>query len=224
MVTNGALYNPDEGKPRTNQAVVEITVLDVNDVDPKFDYPEYFATIPECVAQAAWPDDYKAFNDKTCRLAGQALTLKPAALAGTDGDQAGTNAAKLVFELDSDAGSNFKADKLGNIVVAGGFENIDRESVTELVFTAIVRDNNGETSTTKVDKAKITVRITGPSISNLNIAPLFLKMAQNLDLRCVLISDPSTLGAGAKTRLESRIKKFTPHCVCRPQRSRTNPG
>ena len=26
---------------------------------------------------------------------------------------------------------------------------------------------------------------------------------------------PSTLGAGAKTRLESRIKKFTPHCVCR---------
>ena len=26
---------------------------------------------------------------------------------------------------------------------------------------------------------------------------------------------PSTLGAGAKTRLESRIKKFTPHCVYR---------
>ena len=26
---------------------------------------------------------------------------------------------------------------------------------------------------------------------------------------------PSTLGAGAKTRLESRTKKFTPHCVCR---------
>ena len=24
---------------------------------------------------------------------------------------------------------------------------------------------------------------------------------------------PSTLGAGAKTRLESRIKQFTPHCV-----------
>ena len=69
-----------------------------------------------------------------------------------------------------------------------------------------------------------------------------LKMAQNLDLGCVLISDPGTLGAGAKTRLhtpksvtyheqphycrfmiglnlvrtESRIKKFTPHCVCRP--------
>ena len=27
---------------------------------------------------------------------------------------------------------------------------------------------------------------------------------------------PGTLGAGAKTRLESRIKEFTPHCVCRP--------
>ena len=26
---------------------------------------------------------------------------------------------------------------------------------------------------------------------------------------------PSTQGAGAKTRLKSRIKKFTPHCVCR---------
>ena len=41
-------------------------------------------------------------------------------------------------------------------------------------------------------------------------------MSQNLDLRCVLISDPGTLGAWAKTRLESRIKKFTPHlCIFR---------
>ena len=34
---------------------------------------------------------------------------------------------------------------------------------------------------------------------------LFFKMAckQNLDLRCVLISDPGTLGAGAKTRLHT---------------------
>ena len=90
----------------------------------------------------------------------------------------------------------------------------------------------------------VSLDATGPSISNLYIAPFFFKMAckQNLDLRCVLISDPSTLGAGAKTRLhtpnavtyheqpqycrfmighslvrtESRIKKFTPHCVCRP--------
>ena len=72
------------------------------------------------------------------------------------------------------------------------------------------------------------------------------EMAQNLDLRCVLISDPSTLGAGAKTRLhapkavayhaqphycrfmighslgrmESRLKKCTPHCICRPRKSR----
>ena len=30
---------------------------------------------------------------------------------------------------------------------------------------------------------------------------------------------PSALDAGAKTRLESRIKKFTPHCVCRPCRA-----
>ena len=52
-------------------------------------------------------------------------------------------------------------------------------------------------------------------LSKSYIAPLFFKMAQNLDLRCVLISDPGTLGAGAKTRLESRMKKFTPHCVCR---------
>ena len=44
--------------------------------------------------------------------------------------------------------------------------------------------------------------------------PLFFKMAQNLDLGCVLISDPGTLGAGAKIRLESRVKKFTPHCIC----------
>ena len=59
----------------------------------------------------------------------------------------------------------------------------------------------------------------GQSISNLQFehrAP-FGQMAckQNLDLRCVLISDPGTLGAGAKARLESRIKEFTPHCVCR---------
>ena len=39
---------------------------------------------------------------------------------------------------------------------------------------------------------------------------------QNLALRCVLISDPGTLYAGDKTRLKSRIKKRTPHCVWRP--------
>ena len=43
------------------------------------------------------------------------------------------------------------------------------------------------------------------SISNSYITPLLFKMAckQNLDLRCVLISDPGTLGAGAKTRLQN---------------------
>ena len=86
--------------------------------------------------------------------------------------------------------------------------------------------------------------LAGQPISKIYSTPLFFKMAckQNLDLRCVLISDPGTLGAGAKTRpntpkavtyheqphhgrfmighslgrMESRIKKFTPHCVCRP--------
>ena len=55
----------------------------------------------------------------------------------------------------------------------------------------------------------------GLRISNSYIAPLVLfKMACNLNLilRCVLIG-LSTLGAGAKTRLESRIKEFTPHCL-----------
>ena len=46
------------------------------------------------------------------------------------------------------------------------------------------------------------------SQSQIEVSPsFFFKMTckQNLDLRCVLISDPSTLGAGAKTRLESRF-------------------
>ena len=34
----------------------------------------------------------------------------------------------------------------------------------------------------------------GPSIPNVNIAPLFVKMAQNLDLRCVLVPAPWVLG------------------------------
>ena len=38
-------------------------------------------------------------------------------------------------------------------------------------------------------------------------------MAQNLDLRYLF--DPSTLGAGAKIRLEFRRKTFTPHCTFR---------
>ena len=43
----------------------------------------------------------------------------------------------------------------------------------------------------------------GQPISHSRIAPRFVKMAQNLDSRCVLISDPSTLGAGAKPRLHT---------------------
>ena len=34
----------------------------------------------------------------------------------------------------------------------------------------------------------------GQSISNSNIAPLFVKMAQHLDLRCVLVPPPWVLG------------------------------
>ena len=47
--------------------------------------------------------------------------------------------------------------------------------------------------------------VIGPSISKSIVAPLFVKMAckQNLDLGCVLISDPGILGAGAKTRLHT---------------------
>ena len=47
---------------------------------------------------------------------------------------------------------------------------------------------------------------------------------QNLYLGCVLISDPSTLGAGAKTRLESRIKKFTAHTVFAARKGGIIPG
>ena len=37
-----------------------------------------------------------------------------------------------------------------------------------------------------------------------------------LEERAILgVIDAAVVGAGAKTRLESRIKKFTPHCVCR---------
>ena len=50
----------------------------------------------------------------------------------------------------------------------------------------------------------------------LHSAPFFsFKTAQNPNLRCVLISDPSTLRARDKTHLESSINKCTPHCVCK---------
>ena len=39
-----------------------------------------------------------------------------------------------------------------------------------------------------------TVTFKGPSIPNFNIAPLFFKMAENLDLRCVLVPAPWVLG------------------------------
>ena len=47
----------------------------------------------------------------------------------------------------------------------------------------------------------------GTSSLKLLQTPLVFKIAQNLDLRCVELSYPGTLGAGAKTRLESSITK-----------------
>ena len=45
----------------------------------------------------------------------------------------------------------------------------------------------------------------GTPLSNYYTAPLIFKMVRkhNLDLGCVLISDPSTLCGGAKTRLHT---------------------
>ena len=114
-----------------------------------------------------------------------------------------------------------------------------------LVLQLVVTMGDGGVHTLDTsDPATWQARV-GQSISTFYITRLLFKMAckQNLDLRCVLISDPGTLGAGAKVRLhtpkavtyheqphycrfmighslgrmESRIKKFTPHCVCRPR-------
>ena len=55
----------------------------------------------------------------------------------------------------------------------------------------------------------------GRSISNSYITPLFGQNGAKSGFE--MCFGPGTLGAGAKTRLESRIKEFTPHCVCRPR-------
>ena len=44
----------------------------------------------------------------------------------------------------------------------------------------------------------------------------FVQMAQNLDLRCVLLSAPKV--PGSKTCLKSITKMFNTHCVYRPKR------
>ena len=54
----------------------------------------------------------------------------------------------------------------------------------------------------------------GLPISNSYIAPPFFQSSAKSGFQMRFSS--STLGAGAKPRLESRIQKFTPHCVCRP--------
>ena len=53
------------------------------------------------------------------------------------------------------------------------------------------------------------VEATGQSMSHSNITPLFFQNGAKSGFE--ICFGPSTLGAGAKTRLESRIKKFTPH-------------
>ena len=58
----------------------------------------------------------------------------------------------------------------------------------------------------------------GTRFSKSNIAPFFQNGLQAKS-GFEMCFGPSTLGAGAKTRLESRIKKFTPHCICRYPRS-----
>ena len=60
----------------------------------------------------------------------------------------------------------------------------------------------------------------GPPISNYNAAPLCFFKWRKIWIQYVFWSQhlgcPSTSGDGTKTRLESRIKKFTPCGVCRP--------
>ena len=56
------------------------------------------------------------------------------------------------------------------------------------------------------------IRMYRLNLTFLNRAPFFQNGAKSGFEMCF---GPSTLGAGAKTRLESRIKEFTPHCVCR---------
>ena len=63
---------------------------------------------------------------------------------------------------------------------------------------------------------RVGLRVAASQSHILTSRPFFSKMAckQKLGLRCALISDPGTWGAWAKTRLESRIKKCTPPCIC----------
>ena len=59
----------------------------------------------------------------------------------------------------------------------------------------------------------LVLQVRGPgTLKILHRAPFFQNGAKSGFEICF---GPSTLGAGAKTRLESRIKKFTPHCIYR---------
>ena len=80
-----------------------------------------------------------------------------------------------------------------NEEIMGAFYAVDDELGSQYV-SSMATDSKNDTLYTARQSQSLTSR------------PFFSKMAckQNLDLRCVLISDPSTLGAGAKTRLQNK--------------------
>ena len=64
------------------------------------------------------------------------------------------------------------------------------------------------------DGKPLTAVTPGQLITNYHIVPPFFQTCAKSGF--AMWFGPSTLGAGAKTRLESKIKKLTPHCICRP--------
>ena len=73
----------------------------------------------------------------------------------------------------------------------------------------------------EVSATKITVEsvLTGKRQSQMITSLILFSKWCNIWIRDVVLlflSDPSTLGAGGKTRLESRLKKFKPHLIYRP--------
>ena len=91
-----------------------------------------------------------------------------------------------------------------------------KETVCEFVRIGSVEESTAERFVNSDDATQIRVNCKGAQGKYLhfnNAAPLFCQNGAKSGFE--MCFGPSTLGAGAKTRLESRIKKFTPHCVCR---------